>query len=120
LLAGCTSMSSMFGGRAPDVYLVFFPASSTNLSADAAVIVKKAADTIRMRRPDTVVIAAGEDSADNMKLAPARFAAVRAALVADGVDDDLIARAPLAEIALNAGPTGDARVEIRLVRKTAP
>jgi outer membrane protein OmpA-like peptidoglycan-associated protein len=115
LLAGC----STFMHEAPAKYLVFFSASDTNLSPDARAVVDHAAAAIRGTHPDSVMIAAGIATGDNLKLAQPRFDAVRAALVADGVSDDLIARSAIADASLSVGATGDQRVEIKLVTKPA-
>ncbi|MEI9889124.1 MAG: hypothetical protein WDN08_21985 [Rhizomicrobium sp.] len=115
LVAGC----STFGGRAPDQYMVFFSSSTTVLSPDARAVVDKAASAIRSTHPDSVLIAAGIASGDNLKLAQPRFDAVREALIADGVSPDLIARTAIADASLSVGTTGDQRVEIQLVAKPA-
>jgi outer membrane protein OmpA-like peptidoglycan-associated protein len=115
LLAGC----SVFTHEAPASYMVFFSSSTTELSPDARAVVDKAAVDIRGSHPESVMIAAGIASGDNLKLAQARFLAVRQALIADGVADDLIARTAIADASLSVGATGDQRVEIKLVAKPA-
>ncbi len=115
LLAGCAA----FDRQAPDQYMVFFSSGNIELSPDARAVVAKAASTIRNTHPQSVMIAAGEATGDNLKLAQPRFNAVRDALIADGVDPELIARTAIADTALNAGATGDQRVEIKLVAKPA-
>jgi outer membrane protein OmpA-like peptidoglycan-associated protein len=115
LLAGCGT----FLHEAPANFMVFFPASSTELSPEARAVVDKAASAIRGSHPDSVMIAAGTATGDNLKLAQPRFLAVRQALIADGVADDLIARSAIADTSLSIGATGDQRVEIRLVDKPA-
>ena len=115
LLTGC----SVFVHPAPANYMVFFPSSNTELSADARAVVDSAAADIRAHRPESVMIAAGIASGDNLKLAQPRFLAVREALIADGVSEDLIARTAIADASLSVGTTGDQRVEIKLVAKPA-
>jgi hypothetical protein len=115
LLGGC----STFMHEAPANYVVFFSSSDTALSADARSVIDHAAAAIRATHPDSVMIAAGVATGDNLKLAQPRFDAVRAALVADGVSGDLIARSSIADASLSVGATGDQRVEIRLVAKPA-
>ena len=115
LLTGC----SVFVHPAPDSYMVFFPSSSTELSADARAVIDSAASDVRAHHPESVMIAAGIASGDNLKLAQPRFLAVRQALIADGVPDDLIARTAIADASLSVGTTGDQRVEIKLVAKPA-
>ena len=115
LLTSC----SVFVNPAPASYMVFFPSSNTELSADARAVVDSAAGDIRAHHPESVMIAAGIASGDNLKLAEPRFLAVRQALIADGVSDDLIARTAIADASLSVGTTGDQRVEIKLVAKPA-
>jgi outer membrane protein OmpA-like peptidoglycan-associated protein len=115
LLGGCSSIMH----EAPAKYLVFFSSSNTVLSPDARAVVDHAAADIRATHPDSVMIAAGAATGDNLKLAQPRFDAVRAALLADGVSDDLIARSAIADASLSVGATGDQRVEIKLVAKPA-
>lgn len=115
LLAGCGT----FGHQAPASYMVFFTSSNTELSPDARAVVDQAAADIRASHPQSVMIAAGVASGDNLKLAQPRFLAVRQALIADGIADDLIARSALSDASLSVGATGDQRVEIKLVAKPA-
>ena len=115
LLAAC----STFSQRAPATYMVFFTSGNTELSADARAVIDRAASTIRGTHPQTVMIAAGVSSGDNLKLAEPRFLAVRQALIADGVADDLIARTALSDASLSVGATGDQRVEIELSARPA-
>ena len=115
LLAGCSS----FGHEAPSSYMVFFSRGDTELSADGRAVVDKAAAAIRATHPASVLIAAGIASGNNLKLAEPRFLAVRQALIADGVSDELIARSAIADTSMSVGATGDQRVEISLVAKPA-
>ena len=115
LLAGCSTLFQ----PAPANYMVFFTSSNTELSPDARTVVDKAASAIRGSHPQSVMIAAGVASGDNLKLAQPRFLAVRQALIADGVADDLIARTAIADASMSVGATGDQRVEIKLVAKPA-
>lgn len=123
-LSGCATYHAVrdyFDG--PPRFIVFFAGDSTTLTPDARTIVKSAAARIASRRPASVVIAAGVHAGDNMGLSQSRFAAVHDELVADGVSQDIIARAPipgpkLAESAAKSGAsTADQRVEIRLLDK---
>jgi hypothetical protein len=113
LLAGC----STFMRDRPTDYMVFFPSSEIVLSADARAVVDQAAAAIRGTHPQSVILAAGVASGDNLKLAGPRVDAVRDALVADGVSADLIARSSLPDTALEIRTNGDQRVEIKLVAK---
>ncbi len=124
-LSGCTTYTRVhdyFYG--PPRFIVFFPGDSATLTPDAKTIVKAASDRIASHHPASVVIAAGVTAGDNMDLSAPRFAAVHDALVADGVHEDLIARAPIpgpkiAETTAKDGAsTADQRVEIRLLDKT--
>ena len=113
-LTGCAT----FNRDQPSVYVVFFQKAGTELSPDAQRIISDAARTIRQTHPDSVIIAAGALAGDN--LTEPRVVAVHQALVSNGVDTALIARAGIPDGPANIGGTGDQRVEIRLVRKPAP
>jgi len=112
-LAGCETVQNFVYGP-PTTFIVFFQEKSTDLTPDAMSIVKSAADAIRKQRPATVAIAAGV--ASNMEMSQPRFAAVRKALIDDGVSEDLIARSAIADPKLDTGPARQ-RVEIRLLAK---
>ena len=83
---------------------------------------KTAAAKIETSHPATVVIAAGVKAGDSMGLSEPRFAAVRKALIDNGVRQDLIARASISGPKLvetdGAASTADQRVEIRLLSST--
>jgi outer membrane protein OmpA-like peptidoglycan-associated protein len=122
-LGSCTTYNGvhdyLYG---PPKFIVFFSGDSATLTGDARLIVKSAAVRVASARPASVLIAAGVTAGDNMELSGPRFAAVHDQLVADGVREDLIARAPIpgpkiAEAAV-ASNTADQRVEIRLLDKT--
>jgi outer membrane protein OmpA-like peptidoglycan-associated protein len=102
----------------PSIALVFFHPWSAELTDKAKVIVDQAAAKIKETRPSTVSLAGYTDNdgtpADNLRLANQRVAAVRAALVADGVDPKLFLDIPLGPAQDDAGRTGDRRIEIRL------
>lgn len=115
LLAGCT----ILGPDRPANYMVFFSSRNTELSAEARAIVDQAAAAIRATHPDSVMIAAGVADGEKLKLAQTRFDVVRNALIADGVDAELIAHTAMVDTALEVGATGDQRVEIKLVPKPA-
>ncbi|HEX4860015.1 MAG TPA: hypothetical protein VFV07_02180 [Rhizomicrobium sp.] len=114
-LAGCESVHSFVYGP-PTTFIVFFQDKSTDLTPDAASIVKSAADAIHRQHPATVAIAAGVAPGGNMEMSQPRFAAVRKALVDDGIDEDIIARSAIADPKLDTGPARQ-RVEIRLLAK---
>lgn len=116
-LAGCGTLR----GEAPKSFIVFFSGQSTQLPADGQSIVKSAAYEIQRKHPQSVLVSAGVTAGDNMELSQPRFDAVRAALVANGVSQDIIARSAipgpqLTGAGTNKGTaTGDQRVEIRLL-----
>jgi hypothetical protein len=108
----------------PPVYVVFFPAHETALTADGADIARHAASDAKIKGSELVQItgpstkiAPGYDPS----LAEPRMEAVEAVLVADGVSKDRLARASLTTTDLNvkADPSGAQRVEIRLIDKPA-
>ncbi|HWA91796.1 MAG TPA: hypothetical protein VG889_17290 [Rhizomicrobium sp.] len=115
-LAGCQTMRSVFHGGTPSTFIVFFPVNSAQMSPEAAQIVHDAATAINQVHPRTVIIAAGTTPGGNMEMSQPRFAAVRQTLIDDGVDQDLIARAAIADPKLDTMPAKQ-RVEIRLVMK---
>lgn len=118
ILLGLASCSIFV--KAPEFYVVFFSASSTELSPEAHATVDQAARAIRETHPASVTLGAGIASGDNLKLAAPRFEAVRQALVADGVASDLIARSAIPDSNLNTGGVGDQCVEIRLIPTHTP
>jgi len=109
-LGGCT----IFHRDVPSVYVVFFSKGSIALAPDAKKIVDQAAVDIKSTHPASVTIGAGTSSGSDPHLSQPRFGAVRDALVADGVDPNLIARSSIADDGMDAGVVGDQRVEIRL------
>src|SRR6185312_519380 len=113
-LPGCETMHSVFHGT-PSTFIVFFPVKSAELTPEGASIVHDAATIINRTHPETVVIAAGVTAGGEMS--QPRFEAVRQALVADGVDQDVIARAAIADPKLDTTPARQ-RVEIRLMKKS--
>ena len=115
-LGGCT----IFHRDVPSIYVVYFPKGSTALADDAKKIVDQAAIDIKSTHPAAVTIGAGVSSGSDPHLSQPRFGAVRDALVADGVDANLIARASIADDGVDAGTVGDQRVEIRLTAKATP
>ncbi|MEJ0027484.1 MAG: hypothetical protein WDN01_15780 [Rhizomicrobium sp.] len=115
-LGGC----AVFSRDVPSVYVVYFPKGSTELATDAKKIVDQAAVDIKHTHPAAVTIGAGVSSGSDPHLSQPRFAAVRDALVADGVDTALIARSSIADDGMDAGVVGDQRVEIRLTAKATP
>ncbi len=115
-LGGC----AVFQRDVPSVYVVYFSQGSTELATDATKIVDQAAVDIKHTHPAAVTIGAGVSSGSDPHLSQPRFAAVRDALVADGVDTALIARASIADAGTDAGVVGDQRVEIHLTAKATP
>jgi outer membrane protein OmpA-like peptidoglycan-associated protein len=115
ILSGCETVHSVFH-ETPSTFIVFFPLKSAELQPDAVLIVKDAASAIRRTHPATVQIAAGVAAGGNMEMSQPRFAAVRQALVDDGVPGDIIARSAIADPRLDTGPARQ-RVEIRLLSK---
>jgi flagellar motor protein MotB len=113
-LAGCGTMRSIIHGN-PSTFIVFFPVGSAQLTPDGRSIVNDAATVIKRSHPGMVVIAAGT-AAGNIEMSQPRFAAVRQALIDDGIDQDLIARAAIADPKLDTLPAKQ-RVEIRLAPK---
>jgi hypothetical protein len=118
LLGGCASGVQQ---DPPSHFIVFFSGDSATLTPEAQLIVKDAASRIRDARPATVMIAAGVKAGDNMDISEPRFQAVREALVADGIEPAIIARAPLPgpKLAVVDGglSSGDERAEIRLLAR---
>jgi len=114
-LAGCGTVRNLVYGP-PTTFIVFFQDKSTDLTPDAASIVKSAADAVHKQHPATVAIAAGVAPGGNMEMSQPRFVAVRKALVDDGVDENIIARSAIADPKLDTGPARQ-RVEIRLLAK---
>ena len=110
-LSGCETVRGVFHGGTPSNFIVFFPVGSATLTPDGAAIVKDAATAIKQVHPETVVIAAGVTAGG--EFSQPRFAAVRQALIDDGVDQDVIARAAIADPKLDTMPAKQ-RVEIRL------
>lgn len=117
-LTGCQTSRSVyryFAGT-PSTFIVFFASGSAELTPDAAAIVRDAATIINRTHPASVIIAAGTQA--GMGLSQPRFAAVRQALIDDGVGEDVIARSAIADPKLDIAPARQ-RVEIRLVKKGA-
>jgi hypothetical protein len=116
LLGGCASGAVQ---NQPSHFIVFFSGDSAKLTPEAQLIVKDAASHIHNTRPATVMIAAGVKAGGNMDLSEPRFQAVREALVADGIEPAIIARAPIPGpqlAAVDGGlSSGDERAEIRLL-----
>jgi hypothetical protein len=119
-LTGCETSRSVYRyfAGAPSTFIVFFAVNSAEMTPDAAAIVHDAANVINRVHPGMVIIAAGTTPGGNMEMSQPRFAAVRQALIDDGVDQDLIARAAIADPKLDTMPARQ-RVEIRLVKKGA-
>src|SRR5690348_6757947 len=97
LLGGCANDARGVdvAQNQPSHFIVFFSGDSATLTPAAQLIVKDAASRIRDTRPATVMIAAGVKAGGNMELSEPRFQAVREALLADGIEPAIIARAPI-------------------------
>jgi len=112
-LAACTNGAE----QSPSVYIVFFHKGSAEIAPESREVIDQAVAAIQSARPQSVALASGVAVGDNLRLAEPRFEAIRQALVAKGVPVSLIARASLPDAKLDAGPTGDTRVEILLLSK---
>ena len=71
-----------------------------------------AAEAIKSLHPSVVMVAGEPKTA-----AAPRFEAVETELMADGIDQKLLARATLTDLEAKVGPTDNRRVEIRLFTK---
>jgi len=115
LLAGCATMGS---DRLPNNFNVFFAASTVELSPESKDVVHRAALAIKAKHPKQIVVA-GEPMTVaahgfDPKLAEPRFEVVERALIAEGIDSNMLSRAALTDVEARVGPTGNRRVEIRL------
>lgn len=108
-------MSPARADCAPPKFIVFFSDRSAELPAVGKAIVKTAANGIQQNRPISVFIATGTRGSDGKGLSEPRFAAVRRALIDEGVSPKLIARAPIRGLRLMETGTANDRVEIRLL-----
>jgi flagellar motor protein MotB len=120
-LAGCTLFQSN-ADKAP-AYIVFFHYDSTSLTPEAQHIVDAAAGAVRDTKPSAVALAGYTEQTaapSSRPLAKQRFDAVANALIADGVDPQMLARVPLADMEASLPSTADRGVEIRLLHKTQP
>jgi outer membrane protein OmpA-like peptidoglycan-associated protein len=122
-LSGCAHKQQMDYADAPLTYLVFFETWSADLTQDGYAIVQHAAEGIRKVRPQGVVIASytskiGSEKA-NQALSENRAEVVMRTLTDLGVDPAEITKLPLGEANDTVGPTGDRRIEIRLIKDTA-
>jgi outer membrane protein OmpA-like peptidoglycan-associated protein len=117
-IAGCTMTKPAAKPQMPQTFLLFFPASSADLTPDAHAIVDQAAEKAKQLKPSTIAIAGYVynvgDPKDNERMAARRVDAVEKAMVADGVDPKLFLRLPLGAPEDSVGQTGDRRIEIRL------
>ena len=120
VLSGCAHKSGPEYSDVPLTYLVFFETWSADLTQDGYAIVQHAAEGIRKVRPQGVVIASytsklGSEAA-NKKLSENRAEVVQKTLTDLGVDPAEITMLPLGEATDTLGPTGDRRIEIRLIK----
>jgi outer membrane protein OmpA-like peptidoglycan-associated protein len=102
----------------PVVFLLFFHPWSAEVTPVGKTIIDQAAAKIKETGPSTVTIAGytadvGSPDQDSA-VAENRVAAVRDALIADGIDPKLFLKIPLGPPDDTAGKTGDRRIEIRL------
>ena len=123
LLAVCAAFvgAGTYSMAAPNrgTYVVFFDAKSTTLDSEGHKIVDLAAKDILTQKPAHVTLAGEPWDAPkvpgfNPAFSEARFSAVGDALAADGVNRNLITRAPLTDSEAQVNPSGKRRVEIRL------
>jgi outer membrane protein OmpA-like peptidoglycan-associated protein len=114
-LSGCMHKHS---GEQATVMLAFFHPWSADLTPEAKVVVDQAAAKIKDTKPSTVTIAGytynDADPEANRRLATQRVAAVRNALISDGIDPKLFLDIPVGAPKESTSMTGDRRVEIRL------
>ena len=108
-------MSPARAGCAPPKFIVFFSDRSAELPAVGRAIVKTAATGIEKNHPISVLIAADAGAG----LSGSRFAAVRKALIDEGVSPKMIVRTPIRGPRLIETGTADDRVEIRLLSGNA-
>jgi hypothetical protein len=116
LVLGGHAMSPARADCAPPKFIVFFSDRSAELPAVGKAIVKTAANGIEQNRPLSVLVATGSDGKG---LSEPRFAAVRRALIEEGVSPKLIARGPIRGPRLMDTGTANDRVEIRLLSGNA-
>jgi len=117
-IAGCTMLKPAAKPQMPQTFLLFFHASSADLTPEAQAIVDQAAEKAKQLKPSTIAIAGYAynlgDPKDNERMAARRVDAVEKAMVADGIDPKLFLRLPLGAPDDSVGQTGDRRIEIRL------
>jgi len=117
LLAGCSVFQP---APETDTFVLFFNPASATLTPEAKTEIDLAAAAIKQRHPAHVAIAAYRapvrGDASNPKLADPRFDIVANALIADGVDTNILARTMLTDTDVKAGADGDRRVEILLLK----
>ena len=113
LLVGCSS----FVHDTPSSYMVFFQDHDSQLSAGARAVVDQSALNVRSTHPAEVMIGIGNATDANLKLADPRLLAVRQALIADGVPDQMIVPSAITGASVSVGETGDQRVVITLIAK---
>lgn len=113
LLAGCAS----FVSEAPSSYMVFFQQNDDQLSVVARAVVDQVAFNVRSSRPAEVMLSVGNTAGENIRLSDPRLLAVRHALVADGVPDQIIVPTSITGASVSVGETGDQRIVITLVAK---
>ncbi len=122
-LSGCAHKSEPAYSDVPLTYLVFFETWSADLTQDGYAIVQHAAEGIRKVRPQAVVIASYTSKigseARNKQLSENRAEVVARTLTDLGVDPAEITKLPLGEANDTVGPTGDRRIEIRLIKDRA-
>ncbi len=117
-IAGCAMVKPAPKPQMPQTFLLFFHASSAELTPEARLIVDQAAEKAKQLKPSTIAVAGYAynigDPMDNERMAARRIEAVQKAMIADGVDPKLFLRLPLGAPEDTMGETGDRRIEIRL------
>jgi hypothetical protein len=116
-LGGCANYTPDYS----DKYIVFFDAQSTKLPTEGKMIIHDAAKAITAMRPVHVAIAgqpseAAPKSGFNPSLSDPRFDAITTALIAEGINPQLLVRTSLTDAEAKVGPSGKRRVEIRLLK----
>jgi outer membrane protein OmpA-like peptidoglycan-associated protein len=100
-------------------FIAFFRPDSAELTPLARSIVDQAAQKARELKPSTIALTGYAfnlgDPEQNKRMSEQRIVVVQQALISDGIDPKLFLRMPLGAPEDSVGPTGDRRIEIRLV-----
>ncbi len=104
-------------------YVLFFETNSADLTLDGYAICQHAAQAVRELHATNVTVAgySGKvgSEAENHNIAERRTATVKKTLIDLGTDPGIIATLPVGSADDNFGPTGDRRIEIRLLRDSS-